>query len=205
MFPAPTGFKLTGMIIGILLFDGVEELDFCGPLEVFSGAKKAGADLDVFTLASKSPVTCAAGLVVLPRYMLAEAPALDLLVVPGGPGTRVAVRDAAAVEFIRREGTSARKPMPRIASVCTGALLLGAAGLLEGKRCTTHHAALALLREEVPGAQVESGVRYIRDGDLWTGAGVVSGIDLALALVEEFFSAELAGQVAANIEFTYPY
>lgn len=188
--------------IGILLFDGVEELDFCGPLEVFSGAKKAGAELDVFTLASKTPVTCAAGLTVVPSYMFEEAPELELLVVPGGPGTRVSVRDAAAVEFIRREGTSARTPMPRIASVCTGALLLGAADLLEGKRCTTHHAALDLLREEVPNAHVAAGVHYVRDGDLWTGAGVVSGIDLALALVEEFFGAQIADQVAANIEFT---
>ena len=178
------------MTIGILVFDDVEELDFVGPLEVFGQAQQLGAPCRVLLVASDArELRCRYGLRVRPEANLAACPQLDLLVVPGGPGARTHARaNPAILAFIRQQPGA-------VASVCTGALILAAAGVLTGHRATTHWSALDLLRATA-GVQVEAGVRMVFDGRIATSAGVSAGIDLALALVGRWWGRELAREVA---------
>ncbi|MGE5127377.1 MAG: DJ-1/PfpI family protein [Betaproteobacteria bacterium] len=193
--------------VGILIFDGVAALDVAGPLEVLSRARlEPGAEsrrsedealFDVFTVArSKEPVTATGGLVLLPRHDFADAPAIDILLVPGGFGTRPLLQDASVVEWIRRTAASAR----RTASVCTGALLLARAGLLDGRRATTHWGAFGLLATLGHGIRVDREARFVDDGVL-TSAGPASGMDLALHLVETLFGRAVADETARYIEY----
>ncbi len=181
--------------IGILVFDDVEELDFVGPLEVFGQAQHLGADCNVLLVgAEEREIRCRYGLRMRPEVGLAACPRLDLLLVPGGPGARTHARQNPAIlEFIRRHEGS-------VASVCTGALVLASAGLLDGRRATTHWSALDLLRA-TPGVHVEEGMRMVFDGRIASAAGVSAGIDLSLALVERNWGAELAREVAHRIEW----
>lgn len=167
--------------VGIILFDGVEELDFVGPWEVLTMAGKVGqlpiaAHLVAATL---TPITCAKGLRVLPQVSFADDLPLDIIVVPGGQGTRTGVHDAALVRFIADRGRSASW----ITSVCTGSALLGAAGLLDGRPATTHWAAFDFLAASAPKVTLVRDRRVVVDGNLVTSAGVSAGIDMALRLV----------------------
>ncbi|HRF59223.1 MAG TPA: DJ-1/PfpI family protein [Fimbriimonadaceae bacterium] len=180
------------MHVGILLFDDVEVLDFAGPLEVFSLA-----ECHVLTLANTTPIVARGGLSVVPTLSLETCPPLDLIVVPGGPGTRRINQDDPVVDWLRGR----RASTPVIASVCTGALLVGRAGLLDGRQATTHFRAYDVLREVAPRAEVVEGVRILDTGDLATSAGVSAGVDLALALVGRLVSPEVAGRVRATIEW----
>lgn len=193
--------------VGILIFDNVEVLDFAGPFEVFSRTRltpgiesrrsEESAPFDVFTVAkSKEPVTATGGLVVVPRYGFADAPPIDLLVVPGGFGTRVLLQDEETLEWIRNTAMAARQ----VTSVCTGSLLLGTAGLLEGRRATTHWASLDLLDSLGAGVTVERTLRVVDDGVI-TSAGVASGIDMAFYVVERLFGREVADETAKYIEY----
>ena len=183
------------MTIGILVFDDVEELDFVGPLEVFGQAQQLGAPCRVLLVASDArEIHCRYGLRLRPEANLAACPQLDLLVVPGGPGARTHARaNPAILAFIRQQPGA-------VASVCTGALILAAAGVLTGHRATTHWSALDLLRATAD-VQVEAGVRMVFDGRIATSAGVSAGIDLALALVGRRWGGELAREVAKRIEW----
>lgn len=192
--------------VGILLFDGVEVLDFAGPFEVFSRTRLVpGADsrrseesapFVVFTVAkSHAPITTTAGLRVIPHHRFADAPEIDLLVVPGGWGTRPLLDDPDTLDWIRRTASSARK----VTSVCTGSLLLAKAGLLAGRRATTHWNALDLLATLEIG-KVEPELRVVDDGII-TSAGVASGIDMAFYLVERLYGAEIADETAHYIEY----
>jgi len=165
---------------GILLFDHAEELDFVGPFEVFTMARMNGHEADrVVTIAEHAePVRAAKGLRVIPDHTLADAPPLDVLLVPGGQGTRTEVANPALIEWLRK----AAEPCTWVTSVCTGALLLHEAGLARGKRVTTHWGFVPQLRERGDVTVLEN-VRYVRDGRLVTSAGVSSGIDMALWLV----------------------
>jgi len=165
---------------GILLFEGMEELDVVGPWEVFTMARMAGHESDrVVAIAERpGPVRAAKGLRMIPDCSFADAPALDVLVVPGGQGTRTEVENPVLLEWLRK----AAEPCTWVASVCTGSLLLHGAGLARGKRVTTHWGFVAQLRERGD-VEVLEKVRYVRDGNLVTSAGVSAGIDMALWLV----------------------
>ncbi|MBV8202492.1 MAG: DJ-1/PfpI family protein [Acidobacteria bacterium] len=193
--------------VGILIFDHVEVLDFAGPFEVFSRTRLApgaasrrseqSAPFEVFTVApSHDPVTAVGGLVVVPRYSLADAPPIDLLVVPGGWGTRSLLADANVIGWIRRVAERAE----RVTSVCTGALVLAEAGLLEGRRATTHWAALDELAALGRGVVVVGDRRVVDDGVV-TSAGVSSGMDMAFYMVEALHGREVADETAHYIEY----
>lgn len=181
---------------GIVLFDGAEELDWAGPFEVFSMARREGDS--VVTIAQHDgPVTGAKGLRVLADHTFATAPDLDVLVIPGGRGSRRERTNPAMVDFVR----SAAAGCTWVTSVCTGAFVLEAAGLLEGRRVTTHWAAIEELRALVPGLEVLEQVRYVRDGRVVTSAGVSAGIDMALWLVGQVVSVEHARRTQYLMEY----
>lgn len=193
--------------VGILIFDGVEVLDFAGPFEVFSRTRLAPgiesrrseetAPFNVFTIAARSePIAATGGLRVLPHHDFASAPSIDILVVPGGFGTRALLQDPSVCEWIRRTAATAQ----RVASVCTGSLLLARVGLLAGRRATTHWGALELLGSLDPTIRVEPGFRVV-DDNILTSAGVSAGIDMALNLVESMYGREVADETAKYIEY----
>jgi transcriptional regulator GlxA family with amidase domain len=193
--------------VAILVFDGVEVLDFAGPFEVFSRTRltpgpesrrsEETAPFDVFTVARDAvPVTATGGLVVTPRHSFADAPRIDLLVVPGGFGTRALLKDEETLEWIRRTAASARQ----LTSVCTGSLLLAQAGLLRGKRATTHWGALDLLASLDAGVEVDREKRVVDDGVI-TAAGVASGMDMAFYFVERHCGKAVADETAHYIEY----
>jgi len=183
--------------IGIVLFEDVEELDFVGPWEVFGFASENLTDDRVVTIAeSDAPVRCRKGLRVLPDHTFADAPALDVLLVPGGQGTRREVENPAMIEWLRAAGAGCRW----VTSVCTGALLLHEAGLARGKRVTTHWGFIEALRRRGDVTVLEN-VRYVRDGNLVTSAGVSAGIDMALWLLGQLHTPALARKVQHFIEY----
>jgi len=193
--------------VGILIFDDVEVLDFAGPFEVFSRTRllpgpesrrsEDSAPFTVFTVASsRAHIRTTGKLEVVPHYGFGDAPRIDLLVVPGGFGTRALVDDAETLDWIRRVAATAR----RTTSVCTGSLLLAKAGLLEGRRATTHWGALDLLASLGTGVKVERELRVVDDGII-TAAGVASGIDMAFYVVETLFGRAVADETAHFIEY----
>jgi transcriptional regulator GlxA family with amidase domain len=190
--------------IGILVFDDAEELDFVGPWEVFTMTNevftRAGkaAPHDVMLLAERDgPIRCAKGMRVLPDLRLEQCAALDVLLIPGGMGTRREAKNESLLAWIARvaEGCS------WITSVCTGALLLTAAGPAKGKRVTTHWAFVETLRARAEASEVLENVRYVRDGKVVTAAGVSAGIDMALWLVGQLHGAATARQVQRAMEY----
>jgi transcriptional regulator GlxA family with amidase domain len=186
--------------IGIALFDGAEELDWAGPWEVLAAWSQQWPDdeVEVFTLArAHELVTCAKGLKVLPDHSWASAPPLDVLVYPGGRGTRRELRDEAVLAWLRdtqRRGTL-------MTSVCTGALVYAAAGLLRGRPATTYWDQLALLKEIEPTVAVRPDDRFVDSGEVITAAGVSAGIDMALHLVSRLHSVERAREVRRYIQY----
>ncbi|MEV6840336.1 GlxA family transcriptional regulator [Streptomyces sp. NPDC051133] len=178
-----------------VLFDEVQSLDVTGPLEVFSGAETHTPGTYRIRTASLDggPVRTSGGLRLVPDGALGRAPVPDTLVVPGGAGTRRV--EPRLVEWLRDHGPRPR----RLVSVCTGALLLAAAGLLDGRRATTHWAYCDKLARDHPDVTVEPEPIYVRDGSVSTSAGVTSGIDLALALVEEDLDRDVALAVARRL------
>jgi transcriptional regulator GlxA family with amidase domain len=186
-----------GNLIGILLFDDVEELDFVGPWEVFTSAAAGRPDDRVVTIAqSTAPVRCAKGLRVLPDHAFDDAPALDVVLVPGGQGTRREVDNPVLIDWIRAVVPGCRW----VTSVCTGALLLHEAGAARGRRVTTHWGFVEALRERGD-ITVQERVRYVRDGNLVTAAGVSAGIDMALWLVGQLHGPDYARSIQHYIEY----
>ena len=181
--------------IGILIFDDVEELDFTGPLEVFGMAANFGAECRTATVAEqRREIRCRHGLRVVPEFSFEDAPPLDLLIVPGGLGARTHARgNIKILDFVRRQSGM-------VASVCTGALILANAGLLDGLTATTHHNSLDLLRQHAE-IDVRERTRFIMHDRVATSAGVSAGIDLALALVAREWGESVAEKVAANMEW----
>ncbi|WP_046728522.1 GlxA family transcriptional regulator [Streptomyces humi] len=180
----------------VVLFDGVQSLDVTGPVEVFTGAETHTPGSYRIRTASVTgaPVRTSSGLTVVPDGVLAEETSgPHTLLVPGGRGTRR--RDPELVAWLRAYGPGAG----RLVSVCTGAVLLAAAGLLDGRRATTHWAYCDKLARDHPAVDVDPDPIYVRDGRVATSAGVTSGIDLALALVEEDLGREVALTVARHL------
>jgi transcriptional regulator GlxA family with amidase domain len=197
--------------VGILIFDGVELLDFAGPYEVFSRTRLTpgvdsrrtdeSAPFHVFTVAkSADPVSSTGGLKIIPQYSFAAAPSIDLLLIPGGIGTRALLNEDETLGWIRDTAAKAG----RVTSVCTGSLLLAQAGLLRGRRATTHWGAFDLLQQisNSLGADISimRGARFVDDGVV-TSAGVSAGIDMALYLVEQMFGASIANDTAEYLEY----
>ncbi len=193
----------------ILVFDGVEVLDFAGPFEVFSRTRTepgfesrrsdASAPFRVFTVApGEKDVVATGGLRVSADFTYDDCPRVDLLVVPGGFGTRALVEHAVTLDWIRRVAAGAQ----RVTSVCTGAALLARAGLLNGKRATTHYGSYDWLASLDPTITVEKGVRYVDDGVV-TSAGVSAGIDMAFAVVEKRCGRAVAEETAQYIEYRW--
>jgi transcriptional regulator GlxA family with amidase domain len=183
--------------IVIPAFDDVQVLDVTGPSEVFSLADRAGRQgaYDI-VLVAKGPIRTSSGLQLTPHTTLdAFSGEIDTLVVPGGLGTQAAARDERLVSWIRRAAGRSR----RITSVCTGAFLLARAGLLDGRKATTHWAACDALQRNYPTIEVQHDPIFVRDGNVYSSAGVTAGIDLALALVEEDLGPQAALDVARSL------
>jgi transcriptional regulator GlxA family with amidase domain len=186
--------------VGVALFDGAEELDWAGPWEVLAAWAEQWPDdgVHVFTLAREDrPVTCAKGLRVLPDETWETAPPLDVLVYPGGRGTRRELQDEAVLDWIR--GLAAGETV--VASVCTGSLVLAAAGLLDGKPATTHWGSLEVLPTLGHEIEVRPDDRFVDNGSILTAAGVSAGIDMALHLVARLHSTERAREVRRYIQY----
>jgi transcriptional regulator GlxA family with amidase domain len=183
--------------VGILIFPGVEELDFVGPWEIFSflGHLEPAAG-SVFTVSEEGgEVRCAKGLRVIADHSFRTAPGVDVLIVPGGVGTRTEVENGQLIDFIRRCGESAEV----VASVCTGTFLLERAGLLAGRQASTHWRSLDRLRALGTVEVVEA--RWVDEGRVVTAAGVSAGIDMSLYLVGRLWSPELARRVQHGVEY----
>ena len=185
--------------IGIFLFDEAEELDWAGPWEVLAAWAKFHPDeAEVFTFArEEGPVTCAKGLRVLPGYSWDDAPKMDVLVYPGGQGTRAHLGD----EEIRSWLQSLFKEETLITSVCTGSLVLADAGLLNGRPATTHWASLDLLASLGQEIDVRADDRFVDSGEIVTASGVSAGIDMALHLIARLGSTERAAAVRRYIQY----
>lgn len=190
--------------LGILIFNDAEELDFVGPWEVFTVANQVaeheGTELPFspFLIAeTMDPVRCRKGMRILPDTTTAECGALDILLVPGGQGTRREVENKPLLAWIAKIAADCRW----VTSVCTGALLLVAAGPAKGKRVTTHWGFIETLRGRKEAAEVLSHVRYVRDGNVVTAAGVSAGIDMALWLTGALHGADFARKVQRVMEY----
>jgi transcriptional regulator GlxA family with amidase domain len=179
------------------VFPGFQILDLAGPHEVFVGAGQVAPEGDDWTVdtvaAAPGPIASGGGIVVSPTLTADEATGpVDTLIAVGGGGVHRACEDTAFVEWFARTSRRAR----RTASVCSGAFLLGAAGLLEGRRAVTHWSRCDELARSFPGTTVDPDPIFVRDGDIWTSAGVTAGIDLALAMVEDDLGPEAARTIA---------
>jgi transcriptional regulator GlxA family with amidase domain len=186
--------------VAILLFNDVEVLDFAGPFEVFAVTDELSdhETFNVFTVAdSPASIRARNGLTVVPDYMLETAPKPAVLIVPGGSGTRRLLQQPHVLEWIRTKSAAAELTM----SVCTGALVLGQAGLLDGLRATTHHECFDLLREHAPRTEVVETDRFIDNGKILTAAGISAGIDCSLHVIERLLGADAAAKTARYMEY----
>ena len=193
--------------VGILIFDEVEVLDFAGPFEVFSrtrllkGAESRRSDesapFNPFTVSiDTKPLTATGGLKIIADYTFNNFPKIDILIVPGGYGTRTLLNNESLLKWIKSVSDKANIT----ASVCTGSLLLAKAGLLEGKRATTHWGAIKALKSISKNICVISDRRVVND-EIITSAGVSSGIDMAFMIVENLYGEEVSSDTAKYIEF----
>jgi transcriptional regulator GlxA family with amidase domain len=182
----------------LLIFDGAEELDFAGPWEVFTASSMLRDDADTAVLIAErtGPVRCNKGMRVLPDHMLDDHPALDVLLVPGGQGTRREVSNPVLIEWIRQVAAS----VTWVTSVCTGALLLHEAGPARGRRVATHHAFEDALQARGDVTVVRD-ARYVVDGNLVTSQGVSAGLDMALWLTGRIHGREHARAVRRYIQY----
>jgi len=185
------GFTFSAMKVHFLLFEGLTQLDLTGPYEVL--ARAPGFEIE-FVAKSMAPVRSDRGLVLMPTTTIAQARSCDLLVVPGGPGTDDAILDGEWVGFTRRQAASAR----HVLGICTGSLLLGAAGLLKGRRSSCHWQAREFLTHF---GAIPSEERMCVDGSMFTSGGVTSGIDMALRVVGILCGHAAAQQIQLQIEY----
>lgn len=187
------------MNFGILVFNQVEELDFVGPWEMLNMWRKNanGPENCLVVGQSREPIICANGLSINPHVSFASCPPLDYLLVPGGQGTRQEVDNPMLIDFVSNQA----KHCKAVLSVCTGAFVLHAAGLLSGRKATTHWASLARLRALGDVTVVEQ--RFVQDGNIWSSAGVSAGTDLMLAFIASVGSEIAAGKVQFAAEY-YP-
>jgi transcriptional regulator GlxA family with amidase domain len=194
--------------VGIVVFEEIEVLDFCGPFEVFGATRlnearrrQEPSPFEVLLVAENhAPIVTAGGMSVIPHHSFADCPRLDILVVPGGWGTRREINNPAMLAWL-----GLRAPeVETLTSVCTGAMLLGAAGLLDGRRATTHWRSLDWLRDSFPAVTVVHDEHVVEDGHVLTSAGISAGIDLALKVVARSCGETVARATARHMEYAYP-
>jgi transcriptional regulator GlxA family with amidase domain len=195
--------RVTTRTVAILAFDDMEVLDFAGPYEAFNVAGELG-DGDPFSVFSvgvgDGPVTGRGGFTVLPTYSLGSAPIPDLVVVPGGSGSRALMKDEQVLTWVRERAAE----VELLLSVCTGALVLGAAGLLAGRPATTHHDAYDELAAVSPTTTVVRGQRFVRSSEtILTSAGVSAGVDLALHVIQLLAGHETRDRTVAEMEWMW--
>ena len=195
-------------LVGIVLFEDIEVLDFCGPFEVFSATRmneekrrEEPSPFEVLLIAENpSPITTTGGMKVLPHYTFDSCPRVDILVCPGGWGTRKELKNPIMLEWLRARATG----VETLAAVCTGSMLLGFAGLLDGLHATTHWRSLDWMRESFPTVTVEYGKHFVQDGRVLTSAGISAGIDMSLKVVADYFGEKTARATARHMEYPYP-
>lgn len=188
--------------VGILIFDDVEILDFCGPYEVFSVTQEINDDnlFNVFTVAEKSlPILTRNGLSVNPKYAISEAPHPDILLIPGGRGARKEMYNSIILDWIKDCSSEAEL----LLSVCTGSLLLAKLGLLDGLKSTTHHTIIDLLKQVAPKTYVDQKKRFIDNGTIIVSAGISAGIDMSLYVVSRLLGKEYADRTAKYMEYNW--
>jgi transcriptional regulator GlxA family with amidase domain len=186
--------------VAILIFDDVELLDFTGPFEVFSvtGRQDDSSPFNVYTVAEKSdPITTRNQLSINPQYTIHDCPQPDIFLVPGGQGTRREMNNPTLINWIKDCSQNAEL----VLSVCTGALLLAKAGLLEGLTATTHRNAIELLKEIAPNTTVLDDKRFVDNGKIILSAGISTGIDMSLYVVAELLGKEQALKTAQYMEY----
>jgi transcriptional regulator GlxA family with amidase domain len=194
--------------VGIVVFPDVEVLDFAGPFEVFSVTRlneerrrEEPSPFDVKLIAENlQPVVASGGLHVLADYDLNSCPSLDILVIPGGWGTRKQIDNKQLIDWIAKVGNEVKT----LTSVCTGSMLLGRARLLDGLRATTHWRALDWMRNSFPEVTVESDRHVVEDGRVFTSAGISAGIDMSLKVVARYYGEAVARATARHMEYPFP-
>ena len=193
--------------VGIVLFENIEVLDFCGPFEVFSVTRlneekrrEESSPFEVLLVAEKlGPVTTTGNMKVIPHYTFENCPRLDILVVPGGWGTRKELNNPVMLDWLRARAAE----VETLTSVCTGSMLLGFAGLLDGLHATTHWRSLDWMRDSFPSVTVEHEKHVVEDGRVVTSAGISAGIDMALKVVARYFGKDIAQATARHMEYPY--
>ena len=194
--------------VGIVLFEDVEVLDFCGPFEVFTATRlnegkrrEEPSPFEVLLVAEHpDPVIATGNMKVIPHVTFKDCPCLDILVVPGGWGTRKELNNLVMLDWLRTRAVEVKT----LTSVCTGSMLLGFAGLLDGLHATTHWRSLDWMRESFPAVTVECGKHVVEDGRVLTSAGISAGIDMALRVVARYFGEDIARATAKYMEYPYP-
>lgn len=193
--------------VGIFIFDQVEVLDFAGPFEVFSRTRLSpdlesrlsddSAPFQVFTIAKTlDPITAIGGLKIIPTHSFSKHPSIDILIIPGGWGTRALLKEDETLHWI----SSQAKKAQITASVCTGALLLAKLGLLKNRKATTHWASLDLLKSIDSSIQIQKNIRFVED-EIITSAGISAGIDMCFYLVEKICGKKVAQETARYMEY----
>ncbi len=187
------------MNIGILIFDDVEVLDFCGPLETFSVINDVSdIAVNVITIAKKKTIIKAkSNLNVEPNHDFSSHPTLDILIIPGGFGTRKLLNDEETLKWIYMQHMDVKYLM----SVCTGSLVLAKLGLLLEKKATTHHTCYHLLEEIDPTITIIKDQRFVDEGNILTSGGISAGIDLSFHMIEKIWDKDLSQQVANEMEY----
>ena len=187
------------MNFGIIVFNQVEELDFVGPWEMLTMWSKFADGPENCLIVSQTlePITCAKGLSINPHISIGDCPTLDYLLIPGGQGTRQEVHNRVLIDFVATQAQNCKA----LLSVCTGSFVLHAAGLLSGKKATTHWGSLERLRALGDVEVVEQ--RFVQDGHIWSSAGISAGTDLMLAFIADVAGTESAGKVQFAAEY-YP-
>jgi transcriptional regulator GlxA family with amidase domain len=199
---------MEGKRVGIVLFEDVEVLDFCGPFEVFSATRlneenrrEEPSPFEVLLVAEHlRPVIANGNMTVIPHETFDTCPPLDILVVPGGWGTRKEMNNPVMLDWLRTRSAE----VETVTSVCTGSMLLGFAGLLNGLHATTHWRSLDWMRDSFPAVTVEDGKHVVEDGRVLTSAGISAGIDMALRVVARYFGEDIARATAKYMEYPYP-
>ena len=194
--------------LGIFIFNDVEVLDFCGPFEVFSvtrlNEEKRNEEESPFKVCLISEdgneIRTSGGMIARPDFGIENCPELNILLIPGGMGTRKEMKNTKILNWVKSNSLK----LEYLSSVCTGALVLGSAGLLSGKRATTHWKSLDWMQELFPDVKVEKKLHFVQDGNLFTSAGISAGIDMSLKLVEEIYGDQISRATARHMEYPYP-
>ncbi|HFU6608348.1 DJ-1/PfpI family protein [Bacillus cereus group sp. TH43LC] len=186
--------------VGIFLFNEVEVLDFAGPFEVFSITKvHEEKPFTVYTVSQNGEmITARNGLKIKPDYSIEDLPPVDILIIPDGKGAREnEVKNDIVINWVRQQ----MKEVKLMTSVCTGALLLAKAGLLEGLKATTHWASIQTFKKDCPNVEVMENVKFVDEGHIITSAGISAGINMSFHIVKNLLGVEIAEETAKNMEY----